>query len=74
MPSKMACREYREVEEEPLIKKVGNNGTVVRKDKVICTVKIKSRKLGMLQLLENSHRGTQIIQRTCIFSYRLGCS
>jgi len=28
------------MEVEPLIKRVGNNGTVVRKDKVICTAKI----------------------------------
>ena len=28
------------MEEEPLIKRVGNNGTVVGKDKVIFTVKI----------------------------------
>jgi hypothetical protein len=30
-PSSIICRRYRKVEEEPLIKMVGNNGTVVRK-------------------------------------------
>jgi hypothetical protein len=39
-PFIMPCREYRKVEEEALIKRVGNNGTVVRKHKVICSVKI----------------------------------
>ena len=29
------------MEIEPLIKRLGNDGTVVRKDTVICTVKIK---------------------------------
>ena len=28
------------MDEEPLIKRVGNNGTVVRKEKVICIVKL----------------------------------